>query len=398
MDKILRNYLEDNGFDIEFMQNLRGYCNCSECSLIVDLKEELEVFGSNFDIERIDGLNIVYNLSTGEFIHVFDSCIECIDDYSSRLYCRYCDYHGRYEISEEFVTIENTGNTYCTHCEGDAYVECYECGELMEIEESYYNEDDDHYYCIECYDNNFNTSIYVYDYHEFDNYNPIGNPVDGIYYGFEIETASDDRVLDLNKFYRITENEFPNWNNYFHVERDCSISGYEFISNPLSKQVALEILPKMIKLLKKSGFYVDNDCGGHIHITRTDKSKNRLFDMLSFLNNNKRFVTLFSNRDDYSIDRWANFYNLDNDKLKKVANEGYFNGRYKTINLMNRKTFEFRIFKGTLNISRLFANIEFIECLLNEEINGLSDFKDLMEYKDKYSYLCDLIENIEDKL
>ncbi len=398
-NQILRDFLESKGFSIEMLEGLRG-CNCNGCSLMNDIIVRLEEC-DNFDIEEIDNIIEVNDLENCIEGNLFESCIDCINDYSHRLYCKYCDYHDTFEIATEFVYTTWSENCYCFDCQNEAWIECAECGEIVEYDDAFYNEYDENYYCCDCYENKTHGDLeenYVYDYHEFIDYHTIGLSNDNIYFGFEIETASDDKIEDLERFIEYAQYDFPNWQDYFHIERDCSISGYEFVSQPLSYETLKEVIPTMTSLLKKSGFYVDEECGSHIHITRTEKTESKLFDMLTFFNSNRRFTLLFANRTVEKMRDWSNFYNNDINELKEIATSKSFSGRYKVINLTNSKTLEFRLFSGTLTHQKLIANVQLIKCLINENINGLSDYKDLLNYKDKYKLLYQAIKNIEHHL
>ena len=397
-NQILVEYLNKNGIEVEILKNMNG-CKCNECSLLSDIMENL-LDGIDFDIEDIDNVISCSDLEDNIEGNIFESCIDCINDYSYSLYCKYCDYHGTHEIAREFVeTNDWIGNTYCMESQGDAWVQCVECGEILDIDDAIYDYDRDNYYCTDCYQEvTFDIeSEYVYSYHEFDNYSPKGIATDGIYFGFEMETSSDDRINSLNNFVEYAQRDFPNWDEFFHIEEDCSISGYEFISNPLSYDTLKEVIPTMTSLLKRSGFYVSSECGSHIHITRTEKSESKLFDIIMFFNNNKDFTFRVSHRSDSDkLKRWSDFYYLDVASLKSILPASTIAvSRYKTVNITNSKTIEFRFFGGTLNHQRLIANVQLIRCLLNEDINGLSSYKDLLSHKGKYPLLANEIEDIE---
>jgi hypothetical protein len=71
-------------------------------------------------------------------------------------------------------------------------------------------------------------------------------------------------------------------------------------------------------------------------------------------------------------ERWARI-----DPNKKVSDGGKINpNRYEAINLQNRHTVEFRLFKGTLKRESFFRSLEFVDALVHfcmPANNGIAD-------------------------
>lgn len=373
-NKMLVEYLENNNIDVEFMRNLRGGCHCNSCSIIENILEAIlnkDVTDDmdDIDIEEFDGIEEIHNLDDNTYINIFDSCKDCINDYSLKHYVNYCDYHHEMEIAtDEFVEVE--WNTYCYSSRGEAWNYCYNCEEAHDIDDLYYNEYDGEFYCNDCYCENCND--FVFDYHEWDgDYNPIGDSKEGVYLGLELEVVTTLNINDcIGNFVEICENNNFNWQRYFHIEYDGSLNnGVEFISQPLSFDVAYMILPKITKYLKSANFDVDSSCGGHIHITKNDFSKSRMVDILQFMELNKDFIFDYSRRNIDRFNRWSPFFNTNLGNLENIALDNVYSDRYHVINFNNYETIEFRFFRGTLSYRNILANIEFIKALLFSDIN-----------------------------
>ena len=372
-NSLLVEVLENNNFDVEFMKNLKGGCSCNSCPYvenIMDSINELDNIENIDDIEIIDDIEEIHNLEENTYINIFEGCRECINDYSLKHYVDYCDYHHELEISKDEF-IETGWNTYCYSSRGDAWNYCYNCEEPYDIDDLYYNENDGEFYCSDCYCNTCHD--FVFDYHSWDGeYNPIGESKEGVYFGFELEVVTDSNINDcIRDFVEICENNNFNWERYFHIEEDGSLNnGVEFISQPLSLDIAYLIIPKMTKYLKNVGFMTDSSCGGHIHITKNTFTKNRIIDVLQFMQNNQDFIKDYSNRRNDKFNRWSPFYNTTNmDELKNIAMEKVYSDRYRVINFSNYNTIEFRFFNGSLSHNKILANVELIKALLFFNVN-----------------------------
>ncbi len=124
---------------------------------------------------------------------------------------------------------------------------------------------------------------------------------------------------------------------FFYATDDGSISppsyrdiSVEFVSQPLS---APWLKKEITKLGKKFHWEVNETCGVHVHVSRKWLSKERAEKIMEFLCglDEDEVVALFG--------RTANHYCR--------YNLNYFNdSRYSTINIQNKNTIEFRMFKS----------------------------------------------------
>ena len=368
-NSLLVEVLENNNFDVDFMRNLRGGCHCNSCPYMENIMDEINEFDNIDDIEIVNDVEEIHILEDDIYVNVFDGCRDCINDYSLKYYVGYCDYHHELEASkDEFVEVG--WNTYCYSSRGEVWNYCYNCEEPCDIEDLYYNENDGEFYCSDCYCNTCHD--FVYDYHSWDGeYEPIGDSKEGVYFGLELEVVTNSNINDCIKdFIEICDNNNFKWEKYFHIEEDGSLNnGVEFISQPLSPNVVYEIIPKMTRFLKSANFDVDSSCGGHIHITKNNFTKNRMVDILQFMELNKDFIFDYSQRDINKFNRWSPFYNTNLGELENIALDNVYSDRYHIVNFSNYETIEFRFFKGTLSYRNIFSNIELIKALLFSDIN-----------------------------
>ena len=84
----------------------------------------------------------------------------------------------------------------------------------------------------------------------------------------------------------------------------------------------------------------------------------------------------FSRRTKHQLERWAARYRYK-DKPKEIldhAKSGGNNGRYSCVNLENRNTIEFRMFRGTLKLNTIIVNriCDVAFSLSDDEIKDMS--------------------------
>lgn len=400
LDRGIYNILEMSNIDTQILKD----CCCANCNICTNaILENIEECNTIEEINNVledglefDDLTLIQDNTTwdNEYLAVPDSlCVECIQECSSIYYTFYCDWHDIYEIdTDEPVEVED--QLYCQNSNGTAFVYCCECDEPILLDYAIWDDSEWNYYCEDCFPNQSN--IKVYSYHEFDNYKPVGETMDGIYFGFEIETDSRDRWKSLNEFEHITNIKFPNWETYFHAEEDGSIDGFEFISQPLSPTIAYKIIPLMLECLKEAGFYCSEGTGSHIHFTRTDKTKKAMENFLYFVHNNSDFIRSFCRRSINKMRQWSNFYSSD-ELLKKLATTLDYSYKYMVLNFSKRKTIEFRGFTGSLDATRVLGNMEFIQLMLLNIIDKDSGWENLYKFS-KYAQFENLYKSINELL
>ena len=75
----------------------------------------------------------------------------------------------------------------------------------------------------------------------------------------------------------------------------------------------------------------------------------------------------FSRRTQRQLERWAARYGFKEQPMEILdhAKKGYHGGRYTCVNLQNRDTIEFRMFRGTLKYNTLIATLQLVDRICN---------------------------------
>lgn len=227
----------------------------------------------------------------------------------------------------------------------------------------------------------------IYDYHNFDNYEPLNleDEDDDVYYGFEIETEGNLQNSCL------IDND-----GLLHCERDSSLrTGFEIVSQPMSwgyltSDETKTFLKSLFEELKNKGQTADKEstCGLHIHVSveafKTDDSIERTKAIVAgFKDNFEKLARRKQNS-------YCGYLKVDGIKVKKKDIKKQFHGRYVAVNDTNDDTIEFRMFQSTLDYNTLMASIELVKniiALANSDKKAIQ-FKELIsegEYLREYA-------------
>lgn len=190
----------------------------------------------------------------------------------------------------------------------------------------------------------------------------------GLYFGVEVEVDSlpgarldmDDTIIDSGI------SDLP----LLYCKSDGSLTnGFEIVSHPATMAYWREHDCAWMPSLVKSGFrsYDTTTCGMHVHMSRNWFSKLDIVKLLKFFKLNHKFILRLSRRTHKELGNrtplchWAAIDERpDKEMCKMVNGRGYDpRGRYRAINLENRRTIEIRIFQGTLSPAGFKRNITF---------------------------------------
>lgn len=322
-------------------------------------------------------------------------CVDCLNESYF-----FCEEHYDYEPISEMVEVETEERGYITICKEafeENYRYCDECGRLIRRSNAY--DWNDSYLCASCYED----KKVIRSYHNSHNKERkfFGNPLNGIYFGLEIESEIDDyeeRTRNERAYNVKQEIEEAFEEDFLFFEEDGSLDdGFETITQPMSYEFITnnDVVEKITNSLCEQGMEATDNCGLHIHITRTEEVEDKIGKILAFFENNKEELIEFSRRDEDNFFEWCDFYTSCGDaKLTALEAERiclYPRGRrHMCINLTNENTIEFRCFAGTLNSKIIYGCIEFILTLL-ERIDDIKDFEDLRRINKFDNLRCLLI-------
>lgn len=132
------------------------------------------------------------------------------------------------------------------------------------------------------------------------------------------------------------------------------IHGFELVTAPAPLDVHRERFAKLLGKRLDGLTCQSGRCGMHVHASRAPLTQLQIGKLMVFINdvNNKAFVKAVAGRDSNS------FCKILHKNVKDVRSDN--RDRYQAINLTNRHTIEFRIFKGTTNLQSVLRNLEFV--------------------------------------
>jgi hypothetical protein len=299
-----------------------------------------------------------------------DRCEECCEC----AWCAACQEHVEYTC----------GN--CERCEEN----CCECSYCEACQERHNSETDFCSECSSCEDNcNCTKAIYDYNTDVMDHLQFQGTPESGLYLGAELEVQVETGgVSDKAEAWNAAAGDFS------ILKYDGSVShGFEVVTAPCSLAVHAE---KWTELLNQRdmvrGLKSWNSeracCGMHVHVSRAPISPLTLGKLLVFINSDTTeapIVALAGRNSDHWAQRspkkltghlyrciqCGTLRKARSNPCCKKCKQGYYadrvepnTGRYQALNLQNEDTIEFRIFRGTLLLEHVLANIQFCDAVV----------------------------------
>lgn len=362
-----------------------------------------EVRSARKDIEGICHCCGSPLLKGGESISIngdYSVCETCADEHYS--ICDCCE-----EMIDNDDIVLYDGGQMCTYCADDQLIFCDYCDEYSH--ESHWEGD----YCPRCGNNDYGENIEDQDENasryrgSISNYSYRPTPLfhkksllgytedcdhSKLYMGIELEVErgrNRDESVHQNKMaYDIKEN-YP----HVYCKADSSVEkGFEIVTHPCDLDFHLDTMPKILSDLRKEkyiSYLVENGASFHIHINksffgtgeRLELATSKLvvmFDkfwdeLYKFSKRNRRQIhwckKLFTDGEltDYK----------DSKEVYEKAREKSYRNRHSAINLNNRDTIEFRLWRGSLNEERIIATLLMTQALC--EISKTMTIDDILE-------------------
>lgn len=293
-------------------------------------------------------------------VHEANFCESCYNDRVTS--CDSCSEEMRSQDA-----VEHGGHDYCQSCYDDNHFRCDECGR------SYHNDDrgdsEDDILCTSCAEARSEGTMGIRGYSDktANRLGPFGKGP--VYYGVELEveavngaTPSEGAAVALDRM----------GTDFAVCKGDGSLrNGFEIVTAPADVATHAErwtaCLRRKIPGMRS---WKTDTCGMHVHVSRRPLSQLTIGKLLVFVNayENETFMRSLAGRG-------SNTYARVCPKKATDARHSSVN-RYEAINLCNRETIEFRIFKGTLLLSSVLKNIEFCAALI-EYCKGTAGLGDL---------------------
>jgi hypothetical protein len=292
-------------------------------------------------------------------VHIEDTneywCDECADNYAYQ-----CEDCGGWVRNNYYVTADS--RYICESCREENYVYCYGCDELIHINDVELINDE--YYCSCCASEL--SPLRSYHHNPATVFNEIEGETTDKYIGCEIETEQGD----FDERCEITA-EYGNDESFIYQMKDGSLNedGIECITQPMSKKFFDQFdFEGWFKELRGAGARSHNteNCGLHIHLSRTwfgndQEEQERIAGVcIMLMGTMQEELKKFARRScecwcEYEKDYKASSLNEFKEKTKRKNS-----CRYRALNTATStgKTYEFRIFRGTLNPETFRASVD----------------------------------------
>ena len=327
-----------------------------------------------------------------DIVHISDIDTYVCEDCADRNYYK-CDDCGEYVSNVTYVE----GDNICDCClESGDYICCEGCGEYFHIDNIRYSENQDGYYCDDCYEDGI-----ICGYHEHTNKieffgDDHGNSVP--YLGIELEIDKGSNNTDCAE---TIQSYFPD--NFIYFERDGSLdSGFENITQPATYDFHYKMKEQYenaFKAATRRGFrsHDTTTCGLHIHFDRDFFEEDEELYTTRLLYLVEKFwdeLVKFSRRNISNLDRWAKKYDDSPENVVNTWKNSRWNlERYHAVNLTNTNTIEFRMFRGTLKLNTFIATLQLCNTLVmtaryiesTEAIQNLK-WEDMLKYDEIKAY------------
>lgn len=383
-----------------FKMNERRTCAC--CGIVLDSIDDYYVVDDNVycedcfvdNFETCEDCGAIIPKDEANWIEGYEHYV-CDDCYEEYIECANCG-----ALERRSNMYNSVDGAICEYCCDYNYTTCDDCGARVHNDDIRYDDDTDYYYCESCYEHNI-TDRAIHGYHHSHNYTTqfFGGVDNGktLFMGVELEIDGgcyDDREDTAREMKECMPC------NFITMEHDGSLDeGFENITQPATLEYHTEIRPnyeKMFRVAKEYGFRSHNTstCGYHIHFNRSffeDKQDENIAKLLYLVEKFWDELVKFSRRNYANLDRWAKKY----DKTpNEVVNDmkAYNLDRYHAVNLTNRNTIEFRMFRGTLKSETFFATLQLVDTIVkyvkdhtNNDIQSL-EFADLLVTDELKSY------------
>lgn len=299
-------------------------------------------------------------------------CVRCLEE--ETVICHEC---GSRIWRDDDAGTDTTH--LCQRCYESYYFNCSRCGELLHMDDAHYsgndpeNEDPLCNACHERLDRSRTIQNYYY------KPEPIFYGDGSRYFGVELEVdeggESNSSAEALLQIVNAGEERA-------YCKHDGSLEdGFEIVTHPMTLAYHLEAMPWEALLHRASEMgYLSHKaltCGFHIHVNRdtfgeTEAQQDAcIARILYFFEKHWDELLKFSRRTPHQLEQWASRYGYKDRPMEILdhAKKGGGGGRYSSVNLQNRDTIEFRIFRGTLKYNTLAATLQLVNRLCDVAVS-----------------------------
>ena len=310
--------------------------------------------------------------------------------------CEHCEEWTNDDYMTRVYINSHRTDMWCDDCTTSYTRECHDCGRPFDEDHMYYSHEECERFCSECYERRMNYGLHEYGYRP-----PIGFYGDAAkspYLGVELET---DGGCDRRE-YCCELREIEGFDDHFWMTKDSSLdNGVEITSMPCTLAYHVGLTP-MYEIIRSTalhhGFrsHEGGRCGLHVHVNRDFFGRSvELQDlggykMMRLLQRFCPNFTRFSRRRDNEwcgYETHRNYAPSDPDEdvrevLSKAREMKYETNHSQALNFQHDATFEFRIFRGTLNLSTFFACLAMVNGIAHVAKQHSSYYVESVEWSD----------------
>ena len=280
---------------------------------------------------------------------------------------------------ERIYNDDNAGDDQtplCQSCYDRSYTSCDRCGRVISLDDAYYeetDEDEDYPLCYDCHIRSASGTM-IHDYYYKPE--PIFYGEGPRYYGVELELDEGGKIS--SNAASILETAQQNGADTLYCKHDGSLNdGFELVTHPMTLEYHQQKMPwrAILQECVEQGYlsHQARTCGLHIHVSRrafgtTEEQQDTcIARILYFFEKHWEELLKFSRRTQRQLERWAARYGFKEQPMEILdhAKKGYHGGRYTCVNLQNRDTIEFRMFRGTLKYNTLIATLQLVDRICN---------------------------------
>jgi len=316
-----------------------------------------------------------------------------------KMYCEDCKnevlnfcYDCNEEIDEDTACYHDSTGYWCSDCFSENFRYCENCETDYPVDECHYSDNDDCYYCENCYSEN--SDVHNYSYAPCYKFHRCEYEKNALLLGIELEVEHDEEKANAYLF-----NEFldtNNYNDYFYLKDDASIDGFEIVTQPMTAQFINKNInfKSILKYLQSNNYrsFTGGNCGLHIHVNKNFFSNSEIAKLRLFITDNFERLHKFSQRHgnlNFCENENFNLHDfIDNVITNNQKNQ---NTRYTALNCetSTNATIEFRLFRGTLDFKRFKATLQFV--------NAVCHYVKLIGYNTSWFHLMVSIQRMEQK-
>lgn len=177
---------------------------------------------------------------------------------------------------------------------------------------------------------------------------------------------------------------------------------FEAVTQPADFRSAVDMVYELTDTLDFEGGDTSYECGMHVHVSRKAFSSFAVSNLIVLVDNIWNDLYRFSRRDEEEL-RWCSnrleyTAGAPKEVKKQAADEAAIetrhDDRYHAINVTNKNTVEFRIFKGTTSVVQAIANLQLVDVLV-DLANSQDGFETLWSDVIHHAAMCGYEELLE---